>query len=208
MKKWIALSVLVLSLSTFLVLEMGATAVVSSEDIKAKVESNKAQVLDLYSVAVRDTSMTGLSNYRNKVLRDQSRLLDAGKSDILTTFTFRSPISITDFESMVSEYDITIDRFAIRAITPNNERLTISGKPSTTELVPKSSLGSLIACSLAEFQGIIECYGVISSSNLKKINNDARVFLADTSADSTFIQNEYRKHIPSLYWFIEENGSK
>ncbi len=217
MKKLIGLTVVGMLLTAFLILEMGFVSVEPSQiiraaeraqDVKVRLERNKAQVLEMYYIATRDTSTTGLMAYRNKVLVKQDRLFATGRNDILTTFTFNSPLSINEFERFVAKYRIKVDRFAIRAITPNNERMTISGKPSSSELVPRDSLTLMLTHSSSELQGIIECMGVISARFLKKVNDDARVFLADTSVDNAFMENEFRRHIPSLYWYIEENRSK
>jgi len=177
-------------------------------DAKIALEKNKSQILDLYR-SIDTSSLSSLKEYKNKVLSNQKIYKENKKDNVLATITFNYPISIDVFADFVNKYDIKVNQFSIRAINQIGDRVTISGKPGENEVVPENILNSMLDKSKAEFKGIIDCYVELDSAYLDKINdNEKNVFLVDTSADNMFITNENKKHIPSLYWFLENTSIK
>ncbi|TDT50757.1 hypothetical protein [Fonticella tunisiensis] len=131
-------------------------------------------------------------------------MINNKKENILITVTLNKPITIDEFEKLIDRYKIYIHRFALRAIDENGNRVTISGTIDKNGKISRNNIKIMVSETKSELKGVIDFYGEISYKYLKELQTDERIFLVDTSADNTFIENKYKKHIPSLYWYLEE----
>ena len=128
--------------------------------------------------------------YKENVKENNKKLFENKINNILTTITFKNPISIEELTKFLTEHNIQQNQIAeiqARALQPDGTRVTAGSLirediyQTAVDLQQKS-----IEDSDAQFIGYTSLYCVIDYKTLIDIESDPITYLADTSGDMYF----------------------
>lgn len=130
--------------------------------------------------------------YKENVKENNKKLFENKINNILTTITFKKPISIEELTKFLTEHNIQQNQIAeiqARALQKDGTRVTSGSLIRVREDIYKTAVDmqqNLIADSDAEFAGYTSLYCFIDYKTVLDIESDPITYLADTSGDMYF----------------------
>lgn len=108
----------------------------------------------------------------------------------MTTITFSEYLSFDELEEYVEQYNITVVQLQLRGLVEDGTRVTIFtrtdiGFEETENLIIDSARNEDYT-----IIGITGMYALEDSNKLSDVVTDSKTYLADTSGDSCFSQNQ------------------
>lgn len=182
------------------------------------------------------SSLAGLNDYRGRINQKIDRIVaaSAGLSSkkVRATVTFSRPLSIDERDALVKDFAVDVQAFEARAIDIDKLRDTsvtieqlkndymnlikdlgpkIPGGIITFMISPQYTMKEidehLSTNSYNEvLMGFTNMRALIPAKNLKALNNDPRVFLADVTLDESIAVNPKGKWMPNFFWDLESLG--
>lgn len=105
--------------------------------------------------------------------------------DVITTITFSRYLTFSEFEKLVQDYDVQIVQLQLRGLTDDGDRVSIFTR-TDKGLVQTEKIVKLKAVDEFELTGITGVYALVDSGRIAELEQDARVYLVDTSGDYYF----------------------
>lgn len=149
------------------------------------------------------------------------QLIANGATSIKATIVFRHPLKQSAFERFVATNNLTdVAAYKLRFKANRGERITISGGPNATELVPQDLLSTAVNAvqerEAGALLGWVEVQATISSQSYDALLRDKSVYLVDVSEaviGAAFADDEVARTASvdvimdsSLYWTLEDRG--
>jgi len=172
-------------------------------------------------VAYDHTSIKGLQDFATMNVGLAQSLSVAGTQRLEALVTFNRPLSVAEFQQLVTEHGLIVSAYTMRMRTPSGERWTISGGPIDNVLVPQAKLNNAEQFVLqnrpeATFEGFVDAEVSLSTSEYNSLASGSGVFLVDVTR--TLARQEAMQLLPGVssdhivvdsshpYWFMEDLG--
>ncbi len=188
--------------------------------------------------AIRNYDYLSLSGVREYVAFNRARAEEYGRrtsGQLRVNIVFSRPLAQAEFEAFVRNYGLRVHRYFMRAVESSGARVTISGAPDDTSLVPAPSLAlalsDLSVREATELKGWIEVEVTTDPPHLRAMQADGNVLVTELehallidaltpsalrsvgATDETIrrIQDDPDSETvqvsgPPLYWFLEDAG--
>lgn len=154
-------------------------------------------------------SKNGLLSYKaenKKKLNDLTAEV-APEQEVLVTITFTKPLNKAQVAKLVNDYDLKIRYSIARLKGENGLRGTMISNVSTeNSLINEETTNLSMKQNNSEFKGFIEVVGTIPNKNLQALASENFVFLVDPSADTHLVSNPKKRHMPGVFWQLEDNN--
>jgi len=125
----------------------------------AQVEYNSNSVEALRTYAAENKELAG-------------ELRQSGVTQQAIRITFKRPIDLDEFRTLVNTFSLKVDAFAWRAVTKDQRRITIFGSPSEGQVVSIEHLtrivNQLAYNGAVDLRGIISVDGILSAAEYNK----------------------------------------
>jgi hypothetical protein len=137
--------------------------------------------------------------------------------DASITLTFNRPLSVTEFESLVKQHNLSVLDFEIRSVGEDGSDFTTLGKPTKEELIPLKPLEDIIKETKSDFKGVIAARGSMNLQTFDALKNHKDVFLVDLTSNVVLekvksnenfkkAKNQYHLDVNTLsvYYYLEK----
>lgn len=149
----------------------------------------------------------GLMKYKsdNKGKLGKISSENAAKDEILVTVTFSKYLSEGQVVRLTNDYNLRLDHITARAIEGDTGlRATMQLSPTKGCIYDKATFDDMVSGHKASFKGFIEAVAYVPNEKLRDLASDNRIFLVDPSADNSIIENPESKHMPGIFWQLED----
>lgn len=187
-----------------------ASALVSQQ-LKAEGESQKPlfNSIERYRQEVVN-NQGGLTGYKIDTTKTLEALVNSLDSDqkVFSTITFSQPLSESQVQRLVSNYDLDVKHTITRTKNSSGRRGTLFVNTERSgNLLNADALKQIGENPNSSFVGIIELVAEVPATKALALNLDDNVYLVDPSADSKLVENPTNDYMPGLFWRLEDEGS-
>lgn len=155
-------------------------------------------------------SKNGLLSYKaeNKKKLDKLNAEVDLEQEVFITITFNKPLNKAQVTKLANDYELKIRSSIARVKGENGLRGTmISNVPTEDGLINEETTNLSMSQNNSEFKGFIEVVGTIPNKNLQALASlESFVFLVDPSADTNLVLNTKKRHMPGVFWLLEDNN--
>ncbi len=130
------------------------------------------------------------------------------EQEVFVTITFNKPLTKAQVTKLANDYDLKIRSSIARVKGENGLRGTIISNVSTgDDFINEETTNLSMSQTNSEFKGFIEVVGTIPNKNLQELASlESFVFLVDPSADTNLVLNTNKRHMPGVFWLLEDNN--
>lgn len=155
-------------------------------------------------------SNNGLLSYKaeNKKKLDKLSAEVVPEQEVFVTITFNKPLNKAQVTKLANDYDLKIRSSIARVKGENGLRGTMISNVSIEDgLINEETTNLSMSQNNSEFKGFIEVVGTITNKNLQALASlESFVFLVDPSADTNLVSNTKKRHMPGVFWLLEDNN--
>lgn len=185
-------------------------------------QANESGANDVEAAIHYDKKSTQSLKAFVKTNKDLAKQLKSNNTQRLESLvTFKRALSVEEFTRLVAEQNLTVHSYILRMVTPAGLRITITGTPDTSALVPEDKLNREKANVLQRYpgttlQGVVDAEISFDVKQYDALQAHNEVFLVDVT--KTFVRQELNQLFPNAdpkrvyvdvehpYWFMEDLG--